>query len=366
MTKHAYLPLTLISDKSTAFMSTVIKEVAGVLGITPKHDTTKQAQTIGLLERYHASIKQTLMIESGERRSLWQKYVNFAVLNYKTSYHTSIGCEPSRVFHGRIPYNVLDVKLESRPHQHPIPLSQIAQDVLDQTRMIHQDDRKNAMVLYIKYKAYYDKKTKASKTKEAVYVSDLQLKADHQGSKFPFTEFRWIGLYIIEKLLPNNNYLVRKIGTNQTQVLHRMTMRQFTPHEPPAHIRVKPQEYKPDPEVSLNHDDLYARAWEYDYEQPTLDAENNNAAPPNSQETPVQSDYSKEELRNTPGTTHQCSPEIFPQTDEVSDVTDTYPHMEPDVETSLEQPQNSPTYPRSSKYSLRHNLKPDCNDDYRF
>ena len=50
MTKHADLPTTLISDKGTAVMSHVIKEVAGVLGITVKHDTTKHAQTIGLLE----------------------------------------------------------------------------------------------------------------------------------------------------------------------------------------------------------------------------------------------------------------------------------------------------------------------------
>ena len=43
MTKHAYVPTTLISDKCTAFMSHVIKEVAGVLGITLKHATTKHA-----------------------------------------------------------------------------------------------------------------------------------------------------------------------------------------------------------------------------------------------------------------------------------------------------------------------------------
>ena len=95
MTKHAYLPTTLISDKGTAFMSQVIKEVTGVLGITLKHATTKHAQTNGVLERSHASIKQALKIETGERRSLWHKYVNIAVLNYNTSYHTSIGCEPS-------------------------------------------------------------------------------------------------------------------------------------------------------------------------------------------------------------------------------------------------------------------------------
>ena len=71
MTRHAYLPTTLISDKGTAYVSHVIKEVAGVLGITLKHATTKHAQTIGLLEQSHASIKQTLKIETGERRSLW-------------------------------------------------------------------------------------------------------------------------------------------------------------------------------------------------------------------------------------------------------------------------------------------------------
>ena len=238
-------------------MSQVIKEVAGVLGITLKHATTKHAQTIGLLERSHASIKQALKIETGERRSLWHKYINIAVVNYNTSYRTSIGCEPRRVSHGRNPYNVLDLKLGMRPQHQPIPTSQIAQEVLEQTEMIHQDVRKNNMQAYIKYKAYYDKKANTSKLKEADYVYILQPKADHQGSKIPFTEFRWIGPYIIEKVLPNINYLVRKIGTNKTQVLHRMRMRQFTPRQPPADITVNPQEYKSDPELSLHHFIIY-------------------------------------------------------------------------------------------------------------
>ena len=112
MTKHAYLPMTLISDKGTAFMSNLIKNVAGVLGINLKHTITEHFPTIGLLERSHASIKQALRIEPGERKSLWHKYVSILVLNYKTSYHTIIGCKPSRVFHGGIPWNVLDLNLE--------------------------------------------------------------------------------------------------------------------------------------------------------------------------------------------------------------------------------------------------------------
>ena len=148
MTQHAYLPTTLISDKGTAFTSHVIKEVAGVLGITLKHATTKHAQTIALLERSHASIKQALKIKTGERRSLWHKYVSIAVLNYNTSYHASIGCEPSRVFHGRIPYYILDLKKGIRPEEIPPPYSQITQDVLEQTETIFQKVRKYHASLY--------------------------------------------------------------------------------------------------------------------------------------------------------------------------------------------------------------------------
>ena len=238
MTKHAYLPTTLISDEGTAFTSTVIKEMAGILGITLKHATTKHAQTIGLLERSHASIKQALKIETGERRSLWHKYVSNAVLNYNTSYHASIGCEPSRVLHGRIPYKILDLKMGIRPQKIPPPDSQIAQDVLEQTEKIFQVFHKNAFQAYIKYKAYYDRKANASKLEKADYVFILQPKADHQGSKIPFTYFRWIGPYIIEKVLPNNIYLVRKIGTNKTQIFHRMRLRQFTPRQPLSDIPV--------------------------------------------------------------------------------------------------------------------------------
>ena len=145
-----------------------------------------------------------------------------------------------------------------------------------------------------------------------------------------------------------------------------MRMRQFTPRQPPADIRTTPQEYIPDPDVSLKHDDLYARAWECDYEQPIFDAENGNETPPNSAEFPVQSDVSTEEKRNRPGTAKECSPENFPAREETCDVTDTYPNMETDVEISSEQPNSSPTKPHSSKYTLRHNPQTNCDDDYRY
>ena len=68
MTKHTYLPTTLVSDKGSALVSQIIREVAGFLGITLNYATTKHSQSNGMNEQFHASIKQALKIETGERR----------------------------------------------------------------------------------------------------------------------------------------------------------------------------------------------------------------------------------------------------------------------------------------------------------
>ena len=96
---------------------------------------------------------KTFKTETGEKISSWHKYVNIAVLNYSTSYHTSIVCDPSRMFNGRVPYNVTDLRMGIRPQITLTPNSQFAEDVLKQTEMVFQDVRKNTKQAYIKYKA---------------------------------------------------------------------------------------------------------------------------------------------------------------------------------------------------------------------
>ena len=65
----------IISDKTSAFVSQVVKEVADVLGINLEQTTIKHAQTIGVLERTHASLKKALKTDTGERGSMWRNYV---------------------------------------------------------------------------------------------------------------------------------------------------------------------------------------------------------------------------------------------------------------------------------------------------
>ena len=95
MTRHAYLPTLFITDEESVFVSQFIHEVAEILGKNLKHATTKHAQTIGVLERAHATIKTSLKMASDEFRKQWHKFLPIAILNYNTTYHSSIDCEPS-------------------------------------------------------------------------------------------------------------------------------------------------------------------------------------------------------------------------------------------------------------------------------
>ena len=210
------------------------------------------------------------------------------------------------------------------------------------------------------------KKTNASKLSQADYIFILQAKADHLGSKIPFAVFRWIGPDIIEKVLPYNNYLLRKIGTNKSQILHRMRLRQITSRQPIPDTRITPREWQPDPEVVNKHDELCARAWECGYDEPIFDSNYNSLVTHSSPEITVQSEETADERRNTLGTRPESSPEITPQPDRSHDGIDTDYDMQPDADASVEQLDPTPTNPRSSKYDLRHNPKPNCNDDYRY
>ena len=77
-------------------------EIMKTAGIKIDHATVKHAQTIGMVERSHQELKQILKINVSADSPQWDRYVNFAVMAHNTTYHQSLKCTPSEVFHGRI------------------------------------------------------------------------------------------------------------------------------------------------------------------------------------------------------------------------------------------------------------------------
>ena len=265
MTRHEYLPTTLFTDKGTTFTSRLVDEVAKILGIQIKCATTKHPQTIGKLERTYAGLKGNLKMASGEYRRQWHKYLPLAVLNYNTTYHSSLGCEPSGIFHGRVPYNILDHRLGLNPNPKIPPTTDFAEELQRRTQILINKTKKNIMQLYLKYKEYYDCKAAAAPLQQGDYCFILQPLADHKGSKIPFREFRWIAPYVIEKVLPNEKYNVRKLSSNKMQVLHRIRLRKYTPNKELRDVRPEGN-LQADDEIVIPQDDLYIISWETEFD----------------------------------------------------------------------------------------------------
>ena len=232
---------------------------------------------------------------SGEYRRQWHKYLPLAVLNYNTTYHSSIGCEPSKVFHGRIPYNVLDHKLGNNPNKDFLPTTEFAEELQQRTKVLIDKTKHNIMQSYLKYKEYYDRKAKAAPLSVQDFCFILQPKADIQGSKIPFREYRWIGPYRIEKVLPNDNYIVRRLNTNKTQILHRIRLKKFVPNTPLEDKYAK-EKLQPDDEIIIPQDDLYTISWEADFDYHVFeprrdDKTNEELRTPDSDADVTTSDY---------------------------------------------------------------------------
>ena len=264
MTKHTYLPTTLITDKGTAFTSELVAEIAQILGIQIKCATTKHPQTIGKLERTHASPKTNLKMASADYRRQWHKYFPLVALNYNTTYHATLGCEPSSIFHERIPYNILEHKLGLNTNPKVLPTTNFANEFQRRTQILLDSTKKNIMQSNLKYKEFFDRKAKAVPLKQIDYCFILQPTANHQGSKIPFREYRWTGPYIVEKILPNENYLVRKLNSNKTQILHRIRLRKYEPNAVPQDVRPGGN-LQPDDEIFIPQDDLYVITWETNF-----------------------------------------------------------------------------------------------------
>ena len=199
-----------------------------------------------------------------------------------------------------------------------------------------------------------------------MYVLQSRQTTKEANSKLLFTEFRRTGPYIVEKALPKNSFLVCKTITDNPQVPDRKRLLQFTPRKPIPDVQITPRELKTDPEVSIKHDGLYDRAWDCEYEKPNFDSDYNNVVMPNSPDIAGLYKLVADETSAMPGAIRESFPEFSPPANRSCDGTDTDHYMQPDADTSVEQPNPTPTNPRGSKYDLYYNPRPNFKDDYRY
>ena len=108
-------------------------------------------------------------------------------------YHTSTGCDLSRIFYRQEPYNKLDHHVGLKLKTGWVPGRDLVDELLKGTEILFDKTKKNVKHSNIKYTKHYDEIANASPLQEKVFRYIFQPKMEQRGSKTPFRKFRWIG-----------------------------------------------------------------------------------------------------------------------------------------------------------------------------
>ena len=132
-----------------------------------------------------------------------------------------------------------------------------------------------------------------------------------------------MGPYIFIKILSNNKYTRRKIGTRCTQTLHRIRLRPYVPEQRMPDVTVRSNEYFPDPENKVSHNEWYAVSWEMEFGKQTDEHEKSENASNNQQTVTQNATFAKNETLTPQVTENQIEDtnDVAPPTPDFSNLT---------------------------------------------
>ena len=174
---HSYLPETIVSDLGTSFTSSLIDELAKLLEVRLKHESLKHPQTIGAVERSHGPLKRIHKLNQSEQWKDWHKYVSLATFIHNTSYHTSFGCSPTVIFHGREPVKPLDLRFSRKAMESVSTNADFGVGLQDAMLMKFEENKNNLIESYHRYKNYSEE-SKSETNETAQFLPSPQSKID--------------------------------------------------------------------------------------------------------------------------------------------------------------------------------------------
>lgn len=273
-------PRTLLSDKGTNFLSSLLKEVCKIVNTKKVQTTAYHPQCDGVVERFNGTLAQSLSMYVSSDQKDWDTYLTSVLFAYRVSPQASTLDSPFYLLYGREPRLPMDVSLLA-PSKLSNSVEEHRRRIVTQINEAQNLARINLQKTQQKMKTLYDRNTKpvTFDVGDKVWVYTPK---PRKGLSKKLRHF-WFGPYrITKKMSPVHFELTtcdnRKVSTS----IHANRMKPFIdPNERPI---APPEEDNDEP--YLCHEDL----------------------PPDSYEEVTETEQTAE---NTPQ--HDCSPSPCPQ-----------------------------------------------------
>ena len=185
-------------------------------------------KTVGVVERSPIALKRILKLNTNEQWNVWFKYVQKATFIHNTSYHSATSCSPTVLFRGHEPIKPLDLRFNNTLTESFSLKNAYVLALQDAMKRRFTETKLKMIEMYKKYRGYYDCKAEAKPLPLFSYGlllnPKMMIQSDFLSESLPI----WLPLYCIEKNLTNFNYIIRKVGTNYTQCVHRIRLRPVT------------------------------------------------------------------------------------------------------------------------------------------
>ena len=155
MARHG-APRTLLSDRGSNFLSSLVKEVCYLMNTTKVFTTSYHPQCDGLVERFNGTLAQSLSMYVSSDQKDWDKYLNPVLFAYRVSPSDVTGESPFYMLYGREPRLPIDVSLLP-PREISPSIAEHRARVVEHIEIAHRIAKENIQRAQQRMKDYHDR-----------------------------------------------------------------------------------------------------------------------------------------------------------------------------------------------------------------
>lgn len=152
-------PRTLLSDRGTNFLSTLVQEVCKIFKIQKLNTSSYHPQTDGLVERFNGTLIQSLSMYVSQDQTDWDVYIPSVLFAYRVSPSAATQETPFYLLYGRECRLPIDVNF-LQPANVSTSVNEHRQRIVESVERSQNIARENIQKAQQKMKAQYDKYAK--------------------------------------------------------------------------------------------------------------------------------------------------------------------------------------------------------------